>query len=200
MILSWTPARMFTGRYAVVSGKRVHPPRWKRQAFEGINASQKENQSTWCVMESGSCGGSTIASTGTTTVWPPTTSRRLYSSASDGYSRSSRLPTASCVLKRRDGRRASRSRPSCGERSSSATVGAASSAARTSISSTTTFFRWHMEGQRPSRTFSFSAPTATVGRATTFNAPVRVGHRARALGRRSVSPVRAQPGSSSSIL
>jgi len=43
MILSWTPARMFTGRYAVVSGKRVHPPRWKRQAFEGINASQKEN-------------------------------------------------------------------------------------------------------------------------------------------------------------
>jgi 5-methylcytosine-specific restriction endonuclease McrA len=43
MVLSWTLGRMFTGRYAIVSGKRVHPPRWKREPFEALNATQKEN-------------------------------------------------------------------------------------------------------------------------------------------------------------
>jgi 5-methylcytosine-specific restriction endonuclease McrA len=43
MILSWTIGRMFTGRYAVVSGKRVFPPRWKREPFEAINAERREN-------------------------------------------------------------------------------------------------------------------------------------------------------------
>jgi hypothetical protein len=43
MILSWTLGRAFTGRYAIVSGKRVFPSRWKRQPFEELNAAQKQN-------------------------------------------------------------------------------------------------------------------------------------------------------------
>ncbi len=42
MKLPWTLGRMFTGRYAVVSGKRILPPRWKRQAFEIMRATQQE--------------------------------------------------------------------------------------------------------------------------------------------------------------
>lgn len=43
MILPWTPERMFTGRYAIVSGKKVHPPRWKREPFEAISAARRGN-------------------------------------------------------------------------------------------------------------------------------------------------------------
>lgn len=41
--LPWTLTRMFTGRYALVSGKRVFDPRWKRQWFEEASAMQSEN-------------------------------------------------------------------------------------------------------------------------------------------------------------
>jgi 5-methylcytosine-specific restriction endonuclease McrA len=39
----WTFMGMFTGRYAVVSGRRVYPPRWKRVGFEELRAAQQEN-------------------------------------------------------------------------------------------------------------------------------------------------------------
>jgi 5-methylcytosine-specific restriction endonuclease McrA len=42
-ILPWSPGRIFTGRYAIMSGKRVYPPRWKRPAFDALKASQSDN-------------------------------------------------------------------------------------------------------------------------------------------------------------
>ena len=40
--LLWTPVRMFTGRYALMSGKRILTFRWKRVAFESIQAGQTD--------------------------------------------------------------------------------------------------------------------------------------------------------------
>jgi 5-methylcytosine-specific restriction endonuclease McrA len=43
MMLPWTITRMFTGRYAVVSGRRIFDSRWKRPGFEAIRAAQQQN-------------------------------------------------------------------------------------------------------------------------------------------------------------
>jgi 5-methylcytosine-specific restriction endonuclease McrA len=39
----WTLMGVFRGRYAVVVGRRVYPPRWKRVGFEELQAAQHEN-------------------------------------------------------------------------------------------------------------------------------------------------------------
>jgi 5-methylcytosine-specific restriction endonuclease McrA len=41
--LSWTIPGMFTGRYAIQSGRRVLSVRWKRPAFDSIKTGQTEN-------------------------------------------------------------------------------------------------------------------------------------------------------------
>jgi 5-methylcytosine-specific restriction endonuclease McrA len=38
----WTVAGMFTGRYAIVSGRRAYRPRWKKAGIEALLAAQKE--------------------------------------------------------------------------------------------------------------------------------------------------------------
>ncbi|MFL5963580.1 MAG: HNH endonuclease [Gaiellaceae bacterium] len=43
VILNWTLGGMFSGRYALQSGKRVLGVRWKRPAFDGVKAAQLEN-------------------------------------------------------------------------------------------------------------------------------------------------------------
>jgi 5-methylcytosine-specific restriction endonuclease McrA len=42
MRLSWTLGRMFTGRYAVPSGKRVFDPRWKRDVIDALLVTQQQ--------------------------------------------------------------------------------------------------------------------------------------------------------------
>jgi 5-methylcytosine-specific restriction endonuclease McrA len=43
VILPWTLPRMFKGRYALQSGKRVLDVRWKRPAYEAVKAAQQDN-------------------------------------------------------------------------------------------------------------------------------------------------------------
>jgi 5-methylcytosine-specific restriction endonuclease McrA len=41
--LPWTLGGMFTGRYAIVSGRRAYSPRWKKAEIEALLAAQKED-------------------------------------------------------------------------------------------------------------------------------------------------------------
>jgi hypothetical protein len=41
--VSWTLGGMFSGRYAVRSGRKVYGVRWKRPAYEAICSAEKEN-------------------------------------------------------------------------------------------------------------------------------------------------------------
>jgi hypothetical protein len=43
VILPWSFERLFTGRYAVQSGKRIFAPRWKLEAFTAMRVAQQEN-------------------------------------------------------------------------------------------------------------------------------------------------------------
>ena len=43
VIVPWSPGGLFSGRYAVQSGKRTFDVRWKRDAYTAVRSKQQEN-------------------------------------------------------------------------------------------------------------------------------------------------------------
>jgi hypothetical protein len=163
--LGWSFPRVFSGRFAIESGRRLFATRWKQVEIDRVLATQKDqpvalfginNKMLWYFHDrfywddDGLTGDDVKA---------------LVLQRERRLQRSSSLLAASCTPKPPGDRRERRSLRTCAERCSSATAADVCSVDRASSSSTTTSCRWRWVAPRRSRTCNFSAPRATGARA-----------------------------------